>query len=465
VASVNVVTNVTCFGASNGAASLTATGGNGTYTYNWSNGNTGASFNNLPAGTYTVSTTDGNGCVAPNIQVVISQPTQLAATTTVTNPGCTSANGSASVTATGGTPPYTYDWSSGSTSAQANNLVAGTYTVEVVDANGCLISATATLTATSGPSVNTTSTPVSCGATNDGTATATATGGTPPYTYLWNDANNQTSAVASNLAVGTYNVTVTDAASCTFVATVSVSGLGPNVVATQTNVTGCFGNNNGSISLNVSGGATPYTYAWSNGQSTQNIFTLTSGNYTVTVTDNLGCSTIQTITITSPSELEATFTLTPTLQGQSTGAATATVSGGTPPYTYNWSDGTSGTSTSGLGAGNYTLAVTDANGCVETFSFSITVGTNVANLDSKIGIDIYPNPTTGKFVVLVNNTQGSETQVEVYNTLGQQVFVSGKQTGTVTNFEIDLSHLAANTYFVKVVSGSETIVRKVLRAN
>lgn len=465
VASVNVVSNVTCFGASNGAVSLTATGGNGNYTFNWSNGNAGASFNNLAAGTYTVSTTDGNGCVAPTIQVVISQPTQIVATTSVVNPGCTSANGSASVTVTGGTPPYSYDWSNGATTAQANNLVAGTYTVEVVDANGCLVTATATLTATAGPSVAVASTPVSCGATNDGTATATVTGGTPPYTYLWNDANNQTSAVASNLAIGTYNVTVTDAASCTFVATVAVNGLGPDVVATPTNVTGCFGNNNGSISLNVSGGAAPYTYAWSNGQTTQNIFTLTSGNYTVTVTDNAGCATIQTITITGPTELTASFTLTPTLQGQSTGAATASVTGGTPPYSYTWSDGTSGTSTSGLGAGNHSLAVMDANGCVETFNFSITVGTDIINLDNKIGIDIYPNPTSGKFVVMVNNTQGSETQVEVYSTLGQQVFVSGKQTGTVTNFEIDLSHLAANTYFVKVVSGSETMVRKVLRAN
>ncbi len=464
VASVSNQTNVNCFGGNNGSATLIATGGNGSYTFNWG-GFVGASRTNLLAGTYNVSATDGNGCVAATIQVVITQPNQLSASTTKVDPGCTSANGSATVGVTGGTTPYNYAWSNGATAAQANNLVAGSYTVTVTDANGCTVTATATLVATSGPSVNVTSTPVSCGATSDGTATAAVSGGTPPYNYDWNDVNNQISQTATNLEAGNYSVTVTDAAGCAFTASVAVGQLGPDVDVSQTNVTGCFGDNNGAISLNISGGVGPYNYSWSNSQSTQNIFTLTAGSYTVTVTDNSGCATIRTIVITGPSEVEATIAVTPTLQGQSNGTATVTATGGTPPYTYAWSNSTTGSSTTGLGVGGHSVAVTDANGCVLTFNFTITVGTGVDNVDAIMGVNIYPNPTNGKFVVTVTNNQGNKTQVEIYNTLGQRLFVSEPMMNLVNEFEIDLNHLPANTYFVKIVSGNETAVRKVLRIN
>ncbi len=466
VASVSSQTNVSCFGGSNGSATVTATGGSGSYTFNWNGGFTGATRTNLTAGNYTVNAVDNNGCTAATLQVTITAPSQLTVSATSTNPGCTAANGSATATANGGTAPYNYAWSNGGgASAQANNLVAGTYTITVTDANGCTATATTTLTATTGPSVSTSSTAVSCGATNDGTATAAPSAGTPPYSYTWSDANNQTSQTASSLASGSYTVTVTDASGCSVTANVVVTGLGPDVTVSQTNVTGCFGANNGSISLNVSGGQAPYNYSWSNSQSTQNVFTLEAGTYTVTVTDNSGCATIKTVTLTGPSEIQANVQVTNTVQGQNVGTATVTATGGTAPYTYAWSNGATGTSTTGLGVGNYTVAVTDANNCVSTFNFSITVGTDITTVEPKIGVSIYPNPNAGKFLVTVSNNNGNETQIEVYNTLGQQIFVSELKMSAVSEFEIDLSHAPANTYFVKVVSGNETVVRKVLRIN
>jgi hypothetical protein len=466
VSSVSSQTNVSCFGGTNGAATVSATGGSGSYTFNWSGGFTGATRTNLAAGTYTVSAVDGAGCTAATLQVTIIQPIQLVVSTTSVNPGCTAANGSASASVSGGTTPYTYAWSNGGGSnAQATGLVAGAYTVTVTDGNGCTATSSVTLTATSGPTVTATTTPVSCGAVGNGTATAVVSAGTPPYSYLWNDAANQISQTATNLVTGNYTVTVTDAAGCSVTASATVTGLGPNVTVSQNNVTGCFGNNNGSISLNVSGGQTPYNFSWSNSQSTQNVFTLTAGSYTVTVTDNSGCATIKTIVITGPSEIQANIQVTNTTQGQNTGTATVTASGGTAPYTYAWSNGATGTSSTGLGAGNYTVAVTDANNCVRTFNFVIAVGTDVADIDSKIGVTIYPNPTNGKFVVNVSNNNSSETQIEVYNTLGQRIFVSELKMNVVNDFEIDLSHVPANTYFVKIISGDQTVVRKVLRIN
>ncbi len=466
VSSVSSQTNVSCFGGTNGAATVSATGGSGSYTFNWNGGFSGATRTNLAAGTYTVSAVDGAGCTAATLQVTIIQPTQLVVSTTSVNPGCTAANGSATASVSGGTTPYTYAWSNGGGSnAQATGLVAGAYTVTVTDGNGCTATSSVTLTATSGPTVTATTTPVGCGAVGNGTATAVVSAGTPPYSYLWNDAANQISQTATNLVTGNYTVTVTDVAGCSVTASATVTGLGPNVTVSQNNVTGCFGNNNGSISLNVSGGQTPYNFSWSNSQSTQNVFTLTAGSYTVTVTDNSGCATIKTIVITGPSEIQANVQVTNTTQGQNTGTATVTASGGTAPYTYAWSNGATGTSSTGLGAGNYTVAVTDANNCVRTFNFVIAVGTDVADIDSKIGVTIYPNPTNGKFVVNVSNNNSSETQIEVYNTLGQQIFVSELKMNVVSDFEIDLSHVPANTYFVKIISGDQTVVRKVLRIN
>lgn len=466
VASIGTQTNVSCFGVSTGSATVTATGGSGSYTFNWNGGFTGATRTNLAAGSYPVSAVDGNGCNAATIQVTITQPTQLSVSTTKVNPGCTAANGSATAAVSGGTTPYNYVWSNGGgTNAQATGLVAGTYSVTITDANSCTASSSVTLTATSGPALTTASTPVSCGAVGDGTATATVSAGTQPYSYLWSDAASQISQTATNLVTGSYTVTVTDASGCTVSSTVSVTGLGPDVTVSQTNVTGCFGQNNGSISLNVSGGQAPYNYSWSNSQSTQNVFTLTAGSYTVTVTDNSSCATIKNITITGPSEVQANVQVTSTTQGQSTGTATVTATGGTAPYIYAWSNGATGTTTTGLGVGSYTVAVTDANNCVRTFNFSITVGTDIASVEPKIGINIYPNPTNGRFLVSVTNNNGNETQIEVYNTLGQQIFVSELKMSTVNDFEIDLSHVPANTYFVKVISGDESVVRKVLRIN
>ncbi|MFM7595672.1 MAG: gliding motility-associated C-terminal domain-containing protein [Flavobacteriales bacterium] len=364
-------TDVTCNGLNNGTASVTASGGTAPYTYLWSNGPTSANVSNLAPGTYSVVVTDANGCTA-SANVTISQPVLLTATTSSTNISCNGLNnGTASVTASGGTAPYSYLWNNNSTFATVANLAPGNYSVTVTDANGCTVSANVNITEPAILGANTASTNVSCNGLNNGSAAVTASGGTAPYTYLWN--NNATSATVSNLAPGNYTVTITDANGCTVSGNVTITQ--PTVLAasaTSTNVT-CNGLNNGTANVTASGGTAPYTYLWNNNATSATASNLAPGNYTVTVTDANGCTTSANATISQPSLLTVTTSSTNvTCNGQNNGTATGIPAGGISPYTFLWSNNQTTTSITNLLPGNYSVTITDANNCTTNASVTIT---------------------------------------------------------------------------------------------
>jgi hypothetical protein len=291
---------------------------------------------------------------------------------------------------TGGTGAYTYAWApSGGTAATATGLLAGTYTVTVSDANGCTATQSFTITQPSSAlsaSISA-STNVSCFALTNGSATVTASGGTSPYTYSWSPSGG-TAATATGLAAGTYTVTVTDDHNISTTTQVIITQPTTLVASSggQVNVV-AFGTATGSATVNVSGGTAPYTYSWAPSGGTAATATgLLAGTYSVTVTDASGCFTSQSFTITQPSAaLAATFTATAvTCQGGNDGAANLAVSGGTAPYTYVWTGSANTTaSASGLSAGTYTVAISDANNVsinipvivpnATAFSSSITV--------------------------------------------------------------------------------------------
>ncbi|WP_281322507.1 MBG domain-containing protein [Flavobacterium aestivum] len=379
-------TNVACNGGTNGVASVSPSGGTPAYTYSWSpSGGTSATTTGRPAGSYTVTVTDANGCTATR-NYTITQPTAIStATGSQTNVACNGGtNGVASVTPSGGTPGYTYSWSpSGGTAATATGLAAGSYTVTVTDANGCTANRNYTITQPTAISTATGSqTNVSCNSGTNGVASVTPSGGTPGYTYSWSPSGG-TAATATGLAAGTYTVTVTDANGCT--ATRNYTITQPTAISTatgsQTNVS-CNGGTNGVASITPSGGTPGYTYSWSPSGGTAATATgLAAGSYTVTVTDANGCTATRNYTITQPTAIStATGSQTNVAcNGGTNGVASVTPSGGTPGYTYSWSPsgGTAATAT-GLAAGSYTVTVTDANGCTATRNYTITQPTTIS---------------------------------------------------------------------------------------
>ncbi|MBK8846395.1 MAG: SprB repeat-containing protein [Bacteroidetes bacterium] len=269
-------TNVSCNGGNNGTATSTPAGGTSPYTYLWSNGQTNATATGLIAGTYTAIVTDAIGCTT-SCSYPVTEPAVLTCVGSGTNVSCNGGNnGTATSTPAGGTSPYTYLWSNGQTNATATDLIAGTYTATVIDANGCTTSCSYTVAEPAALTCVGSGTNVSCNGGNNGTATSTPAGGTSPYTYLWS--NGQTNATATGLIAGTYTATVTDAIGCTTSCSYPVTE--PAVltcVGSGTNVS-CNGGNNGTATSTPTGGTSPYTYLWSNGQTNATATGLISWN-------------------------------------------------------------------------------------------------------------------------------------------------------------------------------------------
>ncbi|MFK8043954.1 MAG: T9SS type A sorting domain-containing protein [Crocinitomicaceae bacterium] len=422
------ISDASCNGGNDGTISVTVSGGVSPYTYSWDNGANTASISGLSAGSYIVTVTDANGCTT-NEPKVITEPTLLTSTATSTDAtGAGVSDGSATVTAAGGSPAYTYLWSDGQTTATATGLAAGTYTVTVTDTHGCTTTETVTI-GEPGPLTNTsTSTDVSCNSGNDGTASITVTGGVSPYTYLWD--NGATTSSISGLAAGTYNVTATDANGYTTTATAVVNE--PTLLSstsTDTDVT-CNGDADGTGSMNVSGGTLPYTYSWDNGATTASLTNLAPGTYVGTATDANGCTTVETITITEPTLLTSTATSTDaTGAGVSDGSATVTAAGGSPAYTYLWSDGQTTATATGLAAGTYTVTVTDTHGCTTTET--VTIGEPLALSNSIVTVNVLCNGnSTGSATVTV--TGGVSPYTYLWSNGATTSSISGLTAGTYT---------------------------------
>lgn len=383
VASIASSTDVSCYGGSNGTATVSGIGGTTPYTYTWNTTpiQTNSTATGLSAGTYIVTITDSVGCTG-NDTVTIDQPDSLVATiTSAANVLCNGEdNGSATATATGGTTPYTYSWNTipTQTNATATNLSAGTYTVIVTDGKNCEDTASVNITEPSVIDASIiSSNKVLCNGGNNGSATAAANGGTAPYSYSWNTVPTQTNATAVNLTAGTYIVIVTDTNGCTDTASVIISEPTTlNTAISNTTSVDCYGGDNGTATAIATGGTTPYSYSWNTvpAQTTTTATNLTAGIYKVTITDSNGCTDTASTQVTQPNVLNASITKDDvSCNGGNNGSATAGITGGTAPYTYSWSTTpTQNTPTvTGLSAGTYTLTVLDTNGCTDTASVTI----------------------------------------------------------------------------------------------
>ena len=380
-------TDIICFGEQNGTLSVNVSGGTEPYQYLWSNGQTVKDLVNIGPGTYTVTITDNSGCtIVLNDEIL--QPTEFEivdVNNAVVNASCNgSDNGSISVTTQGGAMPYEYLWSNGETTPSLSGAVAGFYSLTVVDNSGCNLTEDFEITEPEALfAVGCSSSAVTITGGADGTASVQINGGTQPYTYLWS--NGQNTNPATSLVAGTYDVTVTDANGCQIDATCSVqqpscSDYSVSIRSTQ-NVT-CFEESDGSIEISVNGASGAISYNWSPNVSSGSLATsLTAGTYEVTAFDGSGCESATTVEITQPEELTGTTSTTNvSCFEKSDGSITVELSGGSTPYTYLWSNGSSVEDIENIGPGSYTLTLTDNNGCVLVMSDEIVEPTEMTLL-------------------------------------------------------------------------------------
>ncbi|HXB12582.1 MAG TPA: T9SS type A sorting domain-containing protein [Bacteroidia bacterium] len=351
--------------SNSGSAMVYASGGTAPYTFSWSNGATTDSISHLSTGTYTVTITDAGGCSRIDSAYIAA----LGLTDSIFSypAACTNNNGSAVIHVSGGTPPYTYAWSNGATTDSISHLSTGTYSVTVTSVGGCTVTDSTTVIFNTSLGDYLSGTNPSC-SLNNGTITATVYGGVSPYTYTWS--NGATTATITNLSVGTYSVTVYDAAGCSLTDSLTLSNDSMSVYLAETDA--FCGNPVGTAIAYPSGGSAPYTYSWSNGATTDTIHGLSAGTYSVTVTSFAGCSASASVTVNATAGIPVYAAMISGACIGNNGAACAIIYGGVQPFTYSWAP-TGGTSDTALGlsAGTYIVTVTDKFGCSGSSSVTI----------------------------------------------------------------------------------------------
>ncbi|MFP4663244.1 MAG: gliding motility-associated C-terminal domain-containing protein [Bacteroidales bacterium] len=390
-------TNNDCYGDTDGTAGVTVSGGTEPYTYNWANSDYMLSYNipeleNLIADDYFLTVTDAHGCSLTETFTVTS-PDALEISISGTDATSYGASdGQIELDVEGGTPPYSYNWSNGVSSEDNPDVPAGEYSVDVIDNNGCQISASIVIEQPlSALEYTYTQENVNCNGGSDGAITLHATGGVKPYTYLWS--NGSTLDYLTDLQAGTYFCTLTDANNTEFVDSIVITEPAPLSFSFSTTNISCFGGNDGIIDLTVSGGTEPYRYQWYDPDYAlagiqEDLHDVRAGEYQLEVTDTNNCRSEVSVSLTQPEPIQLSLSGSDIeCHGASTGTITSQVSGGEPGYSYNWSNGNTDANPVNLPAGEYMLTVTDENGC-EAFD-DMTLYE-----PSQIKIELYSTPVS-----------------------------------------------------------------------
>ncbi len=373
-------TDVLCNGESNGEVQVVMSGGTTPYTYAWSNLETVFSINNavlsnIPADTYHLKVTDANNCKYSDNTTVI-EPSKFISSHTFTNISCYGGgDGKIDITVSGATPTYTYSWKNElgdivSTDQDITNVPASVYTVTISDQHNCTKVITQELKQPSSPiAVIEDKVDVKCYAENTGEIELKTTGGTSPYSYNWT--TGQITSHITGLVAMTYNYVVTDSKACTYSKSVQITQPAQplNVVESKSDVI-CFGESNGNVNLNVTGGTTPYSYKWKNGlynlsNTNKDLIGYPAESYNYIVTDGNDCIQTGIITINEPPKLKSEITGVDILcKYGNTGSVDLTVTGGVTPYSYNWNNFEVTEDLSALSAGYYEVEVLDYHNCL-----------------------------------------------------------------------------------------------------
>ncbi len=432
VASIDQTIDARCFGLDDGSIDASAAGGTLPYTYLWSDGSVTEDIIDVFAGTYTLTVTDANGCTS-DVSTTINEPADITTAIVVVDAACfNDSTASIDLTVNGGTLPYDFLWSNGEITEDLANLKRGSYSVLVLDANGCVAFETGVVNQPPILTTTATVTPVLCNGGTTGGITTVSGGGTPPYTYNWS--NGAATADITSVLAGTYTLTLSDANACELVTDHTI--IEPTLLTlaiAQVNDASCFGFSDGGIDLDVTGGTAPYTYTWSGAQTTQDISGIAAGSYTVTVEDANACIDQISAVVGEPTALSiAIASVDATCFGASDGLVDITVNGGTAPYTYLWSNGATTEDINTLTAGTYNVVVTDGNNCVISDGATVAEPLQLAAVETITPVDCNGSAT------------GSITQVVSGGTTPYTFVWS---TGPSTQ---DLASLLAGNYDVTI---------------
>lgn len=448
----------------------------GGFTYNWSPA-TGLSATNIlnPVATissditYTLQVTDACGFVVTD-DVVISVPapmTNAIASTSVDCAGNNSAN--VDLTVAGGAAPLTYNWNNNTyTTEDLSNVGAGIYLVNYTDACGTVGTTSVTITEPTvlATTVDASANP-SCNGLADGEVMITAAGGTAPYSYEWS--NGSTDEDLIGVADGIYTVTTTDANGCTL-AVASSQLVSPAVVGFTLDNTAnvsCFGSADGSINITPNGGTPPYTFTWSNNATSEDITGLEAGTYVGIITDVNGCRvTSPSVAITQPLALGLSFVTTnETAQGANNGTSTVIATEGTAPYTYAWQGGGNTPTVGGLAPGSHDVTVTDANGCTVVGTATVNFFVGLGDIAGLTQLILTPNPASDVATLSMTfETTKSEVTVEVFNSLAQRISIQTTSNVQTRTFDLGAGDLANGTYFVRITADGQTLTKQLVIA-
>lgn len=431
VAALIPVSKLACAGTCDGTATGSGSGGSPPYTYLWNDpaAQTTSTATGLCAGSYTVFVTDANGCGPDSASITISQNPAMTSNTSTVNQACDSVDGTATVSVSGGTTPYSYSWDSPTpqTTPTATGLAAGDYTIVVTDSSGCTDTSTVTIGYLFTANAILVITPVTCNDSCNGELTATYPDGTPLTSYNWS--TKETSQQIDSLCHdSTYTVTVYDSLNCP--ATLNTTFVNPADITstiTKNDETSC-NSNDGSISVAAVGGNPAYTYTWTPSVSTNaNASNLSDGTYQIVIEDANNCpADTQTVVLVPPPPIVLSITSTDvTCTGGSDGTVSVTItSGGAAAYTYNWSNGSSTSSQTGLTEGFYIVSVTDVNSC------PVVVASDSVIEPDPIDVSVVSKCQNGKGIITASTSGGTQPLSLIWNTGSTSLMLEGLEPGT-----------------------------------
>lgn len=457
-----LVENASC-GLNNGSIEINMINGQGPYTYLWDGGQTSPVIENLAPGIYGAEIMDANGCLGNASATVINvgNAPVIDDIVIVEPEGCGNSNGSVSIVMPSG--DYTYLWSTGSDLSTIENIGSGIYTVAITSVgNNCQIEESIFVSDGGAPEIVASIEDVSCNGLNDGSISISLEGTVQNPTYLWSNGSQEQNI--SNLAAGWYHLTVTDE-SC--VATGGYEIMEPELirVIVTSYPSECFDNPNGSISLAVSGGVPPYTYLWGGGQTQSVIYSLSGGIYSVTITDSNECELTKEINLFAPQQIVVNPTITHTTPGLNQGSIALNVSGGAGGFTYEWSNGGTEASITGLGAGIYSVTITDANECQVYYQYTIGFVSVSELLAEESRIVVYPIPSSDVVFVDFIGQWPEKVKVELLNLEGQRLMnTEAELVSPNGKTKISTALLKPGVYILKVYTKDGYVTQKIIKS-